>query len=550
MSSEPDPPSILRSIGSHEVLRTNRSFEGLLQLTDEDLRVRPLVEWIHPDDQAALKRALDSGAGFAHARHRTKTEDWVCFDWLVKTGEGGTFALGRLGPEPGTPARPSSAAATAAASKAETLEAMARIVETSNPGMRCSILLVDQATGRVTVGAGPSLPAAYNNAVEGLHIGPTVGSCGTAAYWNVPVVVEDIANDYLWRELRDAAALAGVRACWSHPIITTTGSVLGAVALYADEPRVPFPSQMDGLAIAARMIGLALERDRLEDQLRQSAQLEAIGRLAGGIAHDFNNLLTVILGHVELMRQNAPAAPEPQILEAISQAVDRASRITSQLLAFGRRQTHHPERVELGEVVLDVVRVLRPVIGDQISVSVVTDPEARSAMIDRTQLGQIMLNLVLNARDAMPAGGQLDIETRPATSNEIAQLHLAHSQGTFMAVTVTDNGRGMDAHTRTHVFEPFFSTKEGRHSGLGLATVYGLTRQNGGYVSVRSEVNQGTTFSLFFPTHVATASRKDAGTGEQQGLASVLIVEDNDGTRDLVTQVLMSEGCPVVGERD
>jgi nitrogen-specific signal transduction histidine kinase len=305
---------------------------------------------------------------------------------------------------------------------------------------------------------------------------------------------------------------------------------------------------MDGLSIAAHMIGLAIERDRLEEQLAQAAQLEAIGRLAGGIAHDFNNLLTVILGHVELMRMQAPSPPGARTLDAISHAVNRASQITSQLLAFGRKQTHHPERVGLGQIVSDVMHVLSPVIGDEISVSLVSDPTAEWITIDRGQFDQIMLNLVLNARDAMPAGGQLAIATWHATNEDISQVNPEDPHGSFVAITVADQGEGMDSQTRSRAFEPFFSTKDGsQNSGLGLATVYGLVRQNGGYIAVQSEVGKGTTFSMFFPT---AAARLEADTGAQESVASVLVVEDDGGIRDLLASILMREGYTVTHARN
>ena len=546
MPVQSDAPSILRSVVTSET-RTNRSFAEQLGLTAEELQVRPLLDWIHPEDKAALEEVITTGSGSVRARHSTKRNDeWVCFDWSVKTGADGAFALGHLAGTLRVPTR----AAVSAATKGEALVAMALIVEASNPGMRCSILLVDPKTGRILVGAGPSFPAEYNKAVEELHIGPSVGSCGTAAFWNVPVVVENIAEDPLWRELRVAAAIAGVGASWSHPITSHDGAVLGAVAIYADEPRAPNPSQMDGLAIAARMIGLAIDRDRLEEQLRQAVQLEAIGRLAGGIAHDFNNLLTVIIGHVELMRLHAPSAPAPETLEAISLAAGRASEITSQLLAFGRKRPHRPERVELGEEVFDVMRLLKPIIGDEISVSVVSDPSAGWITVDRAQLSQIMLNLVLNARDAMPTGGRLEVEIRHATVGDVARVNPENPNGPFVSLTVTDNGCGMDPKTKDRVFEPFFSMKSGdQHSGLGLATVYGLTRQNGGYVSVRSEVDQGTTFLLYFPA-AGAAPVTPSRSVEARSKGSVLVAEDNDGIRELMSQVLMSEGYVVTSARD
>ncbi len=548
MNFQSDAPVIIRSAVSAET-RTNRSFGKLLGLTTDELRLRPLLDWIHPEDRSALGAALKSGSGSVSARHSTmRRDEWICFDWTVKTAAEGAFAFGRVAGTSGTSTTPEFAAA---ATKAEALEAMALIVEASNPGMRCSILLVDPKTGRILVGAGPSFPAEYNNAVEELHIGPTVGSCGTAAFWNVPVIVEDISEDPLWRDLREAAELAGVCACWSHPIAASDGTVMGAVAIYADEPRSPNPSQMDGLAIASRMIGLAIDRDRLEEQLRQAAQLEAIGRLAGGIAHDFNNLLTVILGHVELMRRQTLSAPAPETLEEISHAVDRASEITSQLLAFGRKQTHRPERVELGEAVLDIVRLLNPVIGDEITVSVVSDPSARWITIDRPQLGQIMLNLVINARDAMPTGGRLEIEIRHATRSEVARIVPENPHASFVLLTVTDDGQGMNPQTKSRMFEPFFSTKQGeQNSGLGLATVYGLTRQNGGSISVRSEVGEGTTFSLYFPTFGAAPAPPIDTSEKERNRGSVLVAEDNDGIRELATRVLVSEGYKVTSARN
>jgi two-component system cell cycle sensor histidine kinase/response regulator CckA len=538
---------MLRSLVSEEI-RTNRSCVERLGLTPDELQARPLLDWIHPEDQRDLQEALTHGSGSVHARHGTKRSgEWVCFEWSVKTGVDGAFALGRLANASGD----SSTGAITTATKGEALEAMALIVEASNPGMRCSIVLVDPDTGSIVVGAGPGFPAEYNEAVAQLHIGPTVGSCGTAAFWNVPVIVENIAEDPLWRDLRTAAAIAGVCACWSHPINASDGAVLGAVAIYADEPRSPNPSQMDGLAIAARMIGLAIERDRLEKQLRQAVQLEAIGRLAGGIAHDFNNLLTVIIGHVELMRLQASSAPAPETLDAISHAADRASKITSQLLAFGRKRPHRTERIGLGAAVLDMMRVLSPVIGDEISVSVVSDPSAGWITVDRTQLDQVILNLVLNARDAMPTGGRLEIEIRHATVAEIARLNPENPHGSFVSLTVTDDGCGMNLETKDRVFEPFFSTKQGdQHSGFGLATVYGLTRQNGGHISVCSEVGRGATFSLFFPAAGAGPVPPKDGAVDGQGKRAVLVAEDNDGIRELIRKVLMSEGYVVTSTRN
>ncbi|MBT3344923.1 MAG: response regulator [Gemmatimonadetes bacterium] len=531
-------------------MRVNRTFSELVGFTTKDLALDPLINWIHPDDWPGLEEVLKTGSGRVEARHRSTESGWIPFEWRVQTSETGPVALGR---QPGTPKAPAHVeeanTTPPVAPINQTLQAMARITEAQNPGLRCSILLVDSSGTQVTVGAGPSLPAAYNEAVEGLHIGPAVGSCGTASYWNLPVIVEDIETDPLWKNLRGAAAIAGVRACWSMPVTATDGGVLGAMALYADEPLAPTQSQMDGLQAAARMAGLAIERDRLEDRLREAAKIEAIGRLAGGVAHDFNNLLTVILGHVESMREQPDQAPEEQTLDAILHAVQDASEITSQLLAFGRKQPWRPERVDLAALMLDVMQVLDPLIGDDISVSVSSDPSLGSISIDATQLRQIMLNLVLNARDAMPHGGRLSIETRHAERQEVMVIDAECPKGSYVGITVVDSGSGMDTETKSQIFEPFFTTKEGLHgTGLGLASAYGLTRQNGGYLAVESGVGEGTKFKLFFPS--GKAKTKPAEETNLATAGSVLIAEDNDAIRHLVTDILTREGFVVTPARN
>lgn len=485
------------------------------------------------------------------ARHRTLEGGWIPLNWKVRSVSEGVVALGspaRLSADAGEPwhfAAPSDGTA-----RASTLEAMALVVEAKNPGLRCSILLVDEEGDHVTVGAGPSLPPEYNSAVEGLQIGPAVGSCGTAAFWNVPVVVEDISEDPLRKGLREAAALAGVLACWSHPISARDGRVLGAMALYANMPSAPTPRQMEGLEIAARMVGLAIERDQLEERLQQAAKLEAVGRLAGGIAHDFNNLLTVILGHVEVMDQELDVTPDPAVLKEIRHAIERASEITSQLLAFGREQVRCPERVVLSQVVLDVMRVLDPLIGDQISVSVEADPSVDAITVDPTQLRQAVLNLVLNAMEAMPDGGKLTVAVRHAYEDEISSVVPGCASGSFVAVAVTDIGTGMDRCTLARVFEPFFSTKEaGRGAGLGLSTVHGLIRQNGGYVLVRSGPGSGSTFTVLLPKSEGRAELKD-DRSNATGTETVLVVEDFDPIRDLIVRVLAQESFRVVQARN
>jgi len=550
MSFLVDSPMVVRSLRAGGVLRTNRAFDAVVHLEPTTLAEQDLHHWIHPEDREGLEGLIESGVRIT-ARHTTGDGGWVPLAWDIRIADGAPVVLGRPpAGEVGASERPKPDEMTPSRSLGQTLDAMARVVESKNPGMRCSILLVGPCGRGVSVGAGPSLPANYNEAVEGLLIGPTVGSCGTAAFWNIPVVVENIAEDPLWRDLRPAAALAGVCACWSVPIHSTGGDVLGAMALYADEPRAPMATQMDGLEIASRMVGLAIERDTLEQQLRDAEKMKAIGRLAGGVAHNFNNLLTVILGHVDMMRERPDRLPDPDTLDTIIRAVRDGSAITGQLLAFGRDPVQRAARTDLNEALGELVRALDPLIGDEVTMSVETDPAARWIAVDRGHLGQIMLNLMLNARDALEDGGHVRLCTRRATSRDAVAVNAPLPASSYVAVTMTDNGVGMDATTLDRAFEPFFSTKEVQGTGLGLATVYALASQNGAYVSLESEVGTGTTVTLLLPRCDSARPASESEEGPVEAVASVLVAEDNDEIRDLIVRVLTGAGYHVTEARN
>lgn len=546
-----DSPMVVRSARSGDVFRSNMALENLLGLGADELAGKDLVEWIHPHDRWRFEKLVAEGDGTVEARHRAADDGWVGLAWTIRTMDGDVVAMGRLPDDSIGDGRPAAlGTSTESPELSETLEAMARIVEAKNPGTRCSILLVTSCGEHVSVGAGPSLPRSYNDAVEGLRIGPVVGSCGTAAYWNVPVIVEDIRKDPLWVELRHLAKIAGVGACWSHPIRATGGDVLGAMAIYADEPCAPTTNQMDGLEIAARMVGLAVERDMLEHQLRDSEKMEAIGRLAGGVAHNFNNLLTVILGHVNLLREDSHRPPELATLDTILHAVEEASEITQQLLAFGERPPNDSEGADLNEALHELTRVLDPLIGDQVTVSIETDPSLRWVTIDRGHLGQIMLNLMLNARDAMPGGGHVLIRTRRATGREVAGVNASLPASRYIAVSINDSGHGMDPVTREKAFEPFFTTKEGHGTGLGLATVYALTTQHGGYAMLESEPGVGTTVTLLFPQGDPVSVPDEAIDEDGPSIGAALVAEDNDEIRSLIVAVLSKAGFDVAEARN
>jgi two-component system sensor histidine kinase EvgS len=298
----------------------------------------------------------------------------------------------------------------------------------------------------------------------------------------------------------------------------------------------------------AELIGVMLDvtdQKRLEAQLRQAQKMEAVGRLAGGIAHDFNNILTAIIGYGELLvRSLSQNETGRRRAEQICAAANKAASLTSQLLAFSRQQVVSPKVLDLNAVVAGLESILRRVIGDDVRlVTRLGRPAAVEA--DPSQLEQVILNLAVNGRDAMPEGGTLTIETArlaPAAGGARAEVMLA----------VRDTGIGMDAEVRSHIFEPFFTTKQlGKGTGLGLATVYGIVEQNGGRIAVESATGQGTTFRVYLPESERQASQQDDArdAAERSGSETILLVEDDDDVRQLVHCLLEAGGYRVIAAR-
>jgi signal transduction histidine kinase/ligand-binding sensor domain-containing protein/ActR/RegA family two-component response regulator len=291
------------------------------------------------------------------------------------------------------------------------------------------------------------------------------------------------------------------------------------------------------------------DRKRAEEELRQSQKMEAVGRLAGGVAHDFNNLLTVIKGNAELaladLESNEVVREE---IEEIERAAERASSLTRQLLAFSRKQILKPQTLSLNDMVVDIARILRRTVGEDIELKIVLDPSLGSVRADPGQLEQVLLNLVVNARDAMPRGGQLLVETRNIGVTQVSGFAEAEPIP-YVAILVTDTGTGMPPAVKDRVFEPFFTTKEqGKGTGLGLSTVYGSVKQSGGFVMVESEPEQGSTFSVYLPRvhdaeELRIAAEVEASPG---GSATVLLVEDEDAVRRLASRVLSRSGYLVL----
>jgi len=584
------------------------------------------------------------------------------------------------------------------------LEVLCTHIEQRHPGLHCSVLLLDVDGTTLRHGAAPSLPVEYSNLVDGIEIGPCAGSCGTAAYRKQAVVVSDIAADPLWANFRQRALPHGLRACWSTPIASQDGKVLGTFAVYYREPRTPEAEHVQLVAHATHLAGIAIEHDRakaelraaearyrtlvehlpaityiaelgaggpwhyvspqietmlgftpaewlsdpmnwmnhifpedreialaaenlfqkthdlfqaeyrmcardgrvlwfrdegvllkqsesrgllmqgvmyeiterkrLEDQLRHSQKLEAVGQLAGGVAHDFNNLLMLIQAHNEHLRDHLSTDdPARKDVLQIENAVTRAASLTAQLLTFSRKQVLRPENLNLNAVLADVGKMLHRLIGENIEVNIVPACSPARVKADPGQIEQVILNLAVNARDAMPAGGRLTITVGEAELAENdSRNHEGAPAGKYVMLSVSDTGSGMDTETQAHIFEPFFTTKApGKGTGLGLATVYGVVKQSDGWIWVDSKPGRGTTFQIYLPSVQEFVARESSikkipldespstkkptpaassVDASPKGRETVLVVEDQDGIRDIVRESLRRNGYKVLIAND
>jgi PAS domain S-box-containing protein len=370
------------------------------------------------------------------------------------------------------------------------------------------------------------------------------------------------ADTHQWFELAD--------------YLRSTASFNGLIAEWKRQDGAVIVVRVSGRAVSNGPTGKAFElfaedvteRRALEQQLRQSQKMEAVGRLAGGIAHDFNNLLMVISGYSEFLLDRL--GPDPTLrgpAQEISGAAGRASSLTRQLLAFSRKQMLAPKILDLNEVVSENLKMLTRVIGEDIDLMMVPAAELGAVRADAGQIDQVIMNLAVNARDAMPSGGKLTIETSNVSlDEEYARYHAPLRPGDYVMLSISDNGMGMDAETQSHIFEPFFTTKGPKGTGLGLSTVYGIVKQSGGYVWVYSESGKGTTFKIYLPrvaertTNVAqTIASGEAAFAEtdlpepglrEPGAETILLAEDEANLRYLARQFLEKLGYRVIEAAD
>lgn len=376
-----------------------------------------------------------------------------------------------------------------------------------------------------------------------------------------PVWIRDVTLDPAFVRA-DLAAQTGLHGAFGFPI-RIGGEIEGVIEFFSHQVREPDGELLSMIADVALKIGQFGERARAEEalrlteaQLRQSQKMEAVGRLAGGVAHDFNNLLTVIRGYSELILSRlAPTDPSRREMEEVKKAADRAADLTSQLLAFSRRQFVATKIVDLNAIVMNMDGMLRRLIGeDIIELCADLDPQLGSIKADPGQIEQVIMNLAVNARDAMPTGGQLTVQTRNVIIGKGPRREtMMLDEGTYVLLAIRDTGHGMNEETQSHLFEPFFTTKEkGKGTGLGLSTVYGIVKQSGGTIGIESKPGRGTTCKIFFPKVDATTQAVPVagGTvGRAIGRETILVVEDDPSVRGLVQEALRLNGYEVLVAR-
>jgi len=489
---------------------------------------RDLLELLHPDDHekvlAAVKRALKGQVSDYREEHRVRSREgqWV---WIASTGK----VVQRDPNGRATRMMGTNLDITEQKRSEEALQRLETDYRTMIERSPYAFYRVNRSSRYLTVNQGMVKMLGYDSEDE------LYGLTAKTDVWCDPEGPARLLKQYPER-------VDGEEVAWKRK----DGRVI-TVRLAGRPVR-----NEDGEIIYFELMAEDVTEKRLlEERLRQAQKMEAVGRLAGGIAHDFNNLLTVVKGQLELLQEQGTGAPQARSIEQAQRAADRAAALTRQLLAFSRMQVLQARIISLNNVVNDIGRLLLPVIGVGIELTIKLDQNLEPVKADPVQMEQVILNLAINARDAMPKGGRLTIETANVELDEtFARAHSPLVAGQYVMLAVGDSGEGIDKETQARMFEPFFTTKEkGKGTGLGLATVYGIVKQSGGFIWVNSEPGCGATFRIYLPFgkgSVEPDRRVEMSTKVPTGNETVLLVEDEEDVREVGREFLKLSGYQVL----
>ncbi len=426
-------------------------------------------------------------------------------------------------------------------------------------GLIGSVFLLDPDRFTLHSAATYQLPDFYCEAIDGMRIGPDIASCGAACYSRQRTVVEDIQTHPNWVPYRELASQAELAACWSEPIIDSSGTVQGTLAIYSRSVRGPGEYESELMRTAARLAAIALEKEQAElrerslnTQLARAERIESVGVLAAGVAHDLNNILGPVVAYPDLMLDMVP--PESEFVDLLGQIRDsamRAAAVIQDLLTLARRGTTGSETVAPCDVIDEYVgsagfRQLRERRPD-VEVTVGCADDLPTISGTGRHLSQAIMNLALNAFEAMPSGGALSIEAHLEYVEEPVRGYDSVSQGDYVVISVSDTGRGIAREDLDHVFEPFYSKKTLglSGSGLGLAVVYGVVKDFHGYIDVDTELGRGTAFKLYFPVSQDESPSAETPLTDASGTESILVVDDERRQRELADKLLSSLGYTV-----